>query len=328
MAIVRPGIRIGGIDVRVGIPRDITQLLGGVDKRLKQKPGGNPESNMGRFIAMVNEAEGFARSNRFYVEFTPPGGLIKEITRNNIFRGNTVGQDDEVQGFTPSQHISQTYNVHGRRIQAFANKLSMPDRKMTMTAVKHSGPARKFVTDVTYDDITVTFYSDKFLRERQFFEMWQKCAYSDVTHNFNYYDDYVGRMNIFQLGQFASKQERDDITYSCGLIDVYPSSVGEIQYSYGAESGIVNFDVTFSYRKWYNYSLEGADPEVGQPEFREITTKEAQAGGLFGGILNKLPPVLKTPARGVIEDLSRRLPIGKITGGKVFPPFKIPPIRL
>ena len=47
MAIVRGGVRIGGIDVRVGIPRDITQILGGSDKRLKQKPGGNPESNMG-----------------------------------------------------------------------------------------------------------------------------------------------------------------------------------------------------------------------------------------------------------------------------------------
>ena len=82
------------------------------------------------FISMVNEAEGFARKNRFYVEFTPPGGLIKEITRNNIFRGNTVGQDDEVQGFTPSQHITQTYSVHGRRIQAFANEVSIPDRKM------------------------------------------------------------------------------------------------------------------------------------------------------------------------------------------------------
>ena len=326
MAIVRGGVRIGGIDVRVGIPRDITQILGGSDKRLKQKPGGNPESNMGRFIAAGNEAEGFARPNRFYVEFNPPSAIIKEITRKNIFRG-IVGRDDELQGFTEDSAMRDYHMTHGRSVQMFCKGITIPDRKVTMKSVKHNGPPRKFVADFEYADITATFYADKFLRQRQYFELWQKAAFSDLTYNFNYYEDYVGTMNIFQLGQYASKQERDDMTYAIGLIEVYPNSIGDIQYDYGTNGQVVTFTVTFSYRKWTNYLINGGDPETGRPDFKEVVNRE-DSSGLFGGVLGKLPPFLKTPARGVIEDLSRRNPIGRITGGRVFPPFKIPPIRL
>lgn len=329
MAIVRGGVRIGGIDVRVGIPRDLTQLFGGADPRLKQKPGGNPESTIGRFLAASNEAEGFARNNRFYVEFKPPTALAKTVF--NRF-GTRYNPDDieevneEEQGFTSLQTMKDYNLTHGRSVQMFCKGVTIPDRTMVMKGVKHNGPERKMVTDVQYGDITATFYADKFLRQRQYFELWQNCAYSDLTYNFNYYEDYVGSMNIFQLGQYASKQERDDMTYAIGLIEVYPTTIGTLTYDYSTPD-IRTFDVTFSYRKWTNYLLKGKDPDTGSPDFREVVNKSDNSG-LFGGILGKLPPFLKTPARGVIEDLSRRTPIGRITGGRVFPPFKIPPIRL
>ena len=59
----------------------------------------------------------------------------------------------------------------------------------------------------------------------------------------------------------------------------------------------------------------------------KVVNKKDESGFL-GGVIGKLPKFLQTPARGIIEDLSRRSPIGRITGGRVFPPFKIPPIRL
>ena len=66
MAILRGGKRIGGYDVRIGIPRDrsLDNVTG--DPRLKRTQGGNPETTIGRFQSYVNEAEGFARKARFY----------------------------------------------------------------------------------------------------------------------------------------------------------------------------------------------------------------------------------------------------------------------
>ena len=59
MAILRGGKRIGGFDVRIGIPRDrsLDNVTG--DPRLKRTQGGNPETTLGRFQSFVNEAEGF-----------------------------------------------------------------------------------------------------------------------------------------------------------------------------------------------------------------------------------------------------------------------------
>ena len=43
------------------------------------------------------------------------------------------------------------------------------------------------------------FYVDKFLRQRQFWETWQKKIFNYQTHNMNYYDDYVGSMDIIAV---------------------------------------------------------------------------------------------------------------------------------
>ena len=58
MAILRGGKKIGGIDVRIGLPRDrsLDNVTG--DPRLKRTQGGNPETTLGRFQSYVNEAEG------------------------------------------------------------------------------------------------------------------------------------------------------------------------------------------------------------------------------------------------------------------------------
>ena len=44
-------------------------------------------------------------------------------------------------------------------------------------------------------------------------------------------------------------------------------------------------------------------------------------GGLIGGLLNMLPPELRRAGQGILGDLKRRIPIGDLTGGRVFPPF-------
>ena len=72
------------------------------------------------------------------------------------------------------------------------------------------------------------------------------------SSNANYYDNYVSDMNIFQLGQFASRQERDDVTYGVQLINCFPKIVGPIEYSAEANT-VQTFNVTFGYRYWINY---------------------------------------------------------------------------
>ena len=318
MAILRGGKRIGGYDIRIGLPRDRSLDDVQSDPRLRQKAGGNPETTMGRFQAMVNEAEGFQRKARFYVEFGMPKGVVDD--------GRTT-MADEFQGFsTEVATEAMRADTTKRRVQAFCREIAMPNREAVQKDIKHNGPPRSIVYDYTSADITATFYTDKFMRERTFFEIWQKAAFSNTTHNFNYYDNYVAPVDIYALGSFASRDERDDITYAVRLFDCYPKTISEVTFNHDAND-VQTFTVTFSFRNWVNYFIDIAGTiQLGESDFKQPTVK--RAGGIFGGLLSKLPPEIRRAGRDVLNELRRRAPIGRVTGGRVFPPFRIPPLNI
>ena len=319
MAILRGGKRIGGYDIRIGLPRDRSLDDVQSDPRLRQKAGGNPETTMGRFQAMVNEAEGFQRKARYYVEFALPRGSLDQVT--------TQTMEDEQNGFSIPELIASVNTPQTkRRVQAFCSAISMPSREAVQKEIRHNGPTRKFVYNYTTPEITATFYTDKFMRERTFFEIWQKAAFSNLTHNINYYNDYVSPVDIMALGNYASRQERDDVTYAVRLLDCYPKTISDVSFSHETNA-VQTFEVTFSFRNWVNYFIDKAGGiDLGESDFKAPTVK--RAGGIFGGLISKLPPEIRRAGRDVLNELRRRAPIGRITGGRVFPPFKIPPLRL
>jgi len=323
MAILRGGKRIGGIDVRIGLPRDrsLDNVTG--DPRLKRTQGGNPETTIGRFQSYVNEAEGFARKARYYAEFFLPKGIGND-TLTDFGLGASSGNAEETLGFAKESDNMSTQISNGRRVRAFCSAISMPDREIVMKEVKHNGPARKVAYDFKSQDITATFYADKFLRERTYFELWQKSAVSTANFNYNYYNDYVTNFNIYQLGQYANKQERDDVTYGVQLIDAFPKSISAVDYDAGANE-VQTFTVTFTFRYWVNYFLDQqGNITLGQPTGGKPVVKQTP----FGGILSKLPPELRRAGRDVLNDLKRRVPLGRVTGGRAFPPFKLPPLNI
>ena len=319
MAILRGGKRIGGYDIRIGLPRDRSLDDVQSDPRLRQKAGGNPESTMGRFQAMVNEAEGFQRKARFYVEFALPRGSLDQVT--------TQTMEDEQNGFSIPELIASVNTPQTkRRVQAFCSAITMPSREAVQKEIRHNGPTRKFVYNYTTPEITATFYTDKFMRERTFFEIWQKAAFSNLTHNINYYNDYVSPVDIMALGNYASRQERDDVTYAVRLLDCYPKTISDVSFSHETNS-VQTFEVTFSFRNWVNYFIDKTGGiDLGESDFKAPTVK--RAGGIFGGLISKLPPEIRRAGRDVLNELRRRAPIGRITGGRVFPPFKIPPLNI
>ena len=314
MAILRGGKRIGGMDIRIGIPRDRSLDNVAGDARLKRTMGGNPETTIGRFQSYVNEAEGFARKARYYAEFQLPKGVPNSALVSN----------EERLGFAAESDNRATQISEGRRVRAFCQSIQMPDRDIITKEVKHNGPTRKIAYDFKSGDITATFVADKFLRERTYFELWQKSAISTANFNYNFYNDYVSPLNIFQLGQYASRQERDDVTYGVQLLDCFPKTISAVDYSAAANEA-QTFSVTFTFRYWVNYFIDQqGNIELGTPAFGKPVVKQ----GPFGGLLSKLPPELRRAGRDVLNDLRRRVPLGRITGGRVFPPFKIPPLNI
>ena len=209
-------------------------------------------------------------------------------------------------------------------MQMMCNKVTMPSRDINTAPAKTYGPKREMPYAYSYSgEIELTFFGDKFLRQRMFWENWQKTIFDGETHDMRYYDDYVGSIDIFQLGQFDAKADDDArVTYAVRLFEVYPQIISPIEYTYGNNNAIVEVPVTLNFRNWVNLTIDQVNgATIGQAAGDKPTIKASKDFGLFGGILSKLPPEIRRAGRDILQTTRRNLPIGRVTGGRLFPPF-------
>ena len=313
MAIFRGGKRVGPFDIRIGLPRgrEYDNIPG--DPRLKQRA--NPETTINRFRSAIAKGEGVARNTRFLVNIQlPKGGALKEAISPLFFGADEAGQ--EVSGAT-GQKLGDTLSYEkdlAPTVALMCTNITMPGRTINTSPYRIAGAPYKYPTQVQYTDINATFIGDKFLRLRTFFEAWQNIIYNNQTGMFNFYDEYVSPIDIFQLGQFDSLNDRDSATYGIRLRECFPTAINQIQYDAGAQNQFVAIEVTFAYRDWLNFNLDiDSTGKVGG-----LSSGEVKAGG---GIFSSLPPELRRTGRGVLNQLKRSIPIGRVFGGKIFPPF-------
>ena len=322
MAIFRGGKRVGPFDVRVGFPRDKSMDNIDSDPRLRQYA--NSENTIGRFRAAMAAAEGYARPARFAVRIFPPTNLesIVKSAQNTDTRAG--GNFEQANAGTPQKPDGKFMNdlsqSLGRQINIHCDSISMPGHDLQAQTVQYgSAPARDIVTSHAFaGNISASFYADKYLRERHFFELWQKMAVNMVTHKANYYDDYVGKMHIYQLGSMDGESNRDVPTYGIEAVEVYPATISAVEYNYASANQLVKINVAFAYKQWHNLatdSISGIDFANSRQTLPDIKERDT---GLFG----KLPPDLKRAGKNIFQQ-GRTVwnPIGRIFNGKVFPPF-------
>jgi len=289
MAILRGGRRIGNFDIRLGMPRDKSLADVAGDPRLQRKPGGS--GVLQRFQSQINQGEGMARPNRFYVIINPPQNIVT------------------TPGGPPSQLSQNTQNNLSsgqmrENMQMMCNKITMPSRDINTAPAKTYGPKREMPYAYSFSgEIELTFFGDKFLRQRMFWENWQKQIFNSETHDSKYYDQYVGSIDIFQLGQFDAKADDDArVTYAVRLYEVYPQTISAIEYAYGTNNSIVEVPVTLNFRTWKNLTIDQVNgATIGQASGDKPTIKASTDFGLFGGILSKLPPEIRRAGRDVLH---------------------------
>ena len=218
------------------------------------------KSNIDRFVASMSKAKGFARPSQYEVKIDLP----------------------------PVLHSVQTQ--YGQQITLHCNSVSMPGHDLQSQKVQFgSEPAVDMVTSHAYaDTINASFYLDTRLNERRIFEIWQEAACSTVTHKANYYDDYVGAMEIHQLSSTNAKlniefdeRSSDEIrggrkegyeteayghqhlvkksfdlgqvprsTYAVRAIEVYPATISDVEYNYDSANQIALVNVAFAFKQW------------------------------------------------------------------------------
>ena len=155
-----------------------------------------------------------------------------------------------------SQRQMQTND--GSQVNIMCDSISMPAHDLQSEEHVTYGPPSQIVTGHGFTGtIGASFYADKYLRERHFFESWQKMAVNMKTHRVGYLKDYAGKIQIFQLGSHdEGGGDRDVPTYGIEAIECYPETVSAIEYNYGSSNQIVRVTVGFQYKQWHNLATD------------------------------------------------------------------------
>ena len=218
------------------------------------------------FRASVAKAKGFARPSKFAVRINPPSLFTSANLANNTYVANGQSVFSENSEFLKAKRaVDEMHKSMRGQINLFCSSIEMPGHDLQTQQQQHgSAPVRDMVTSHAFEGmITASFYLSEDLKERHFFEQWQRMAVNVETHKANYYDEYTGKMEIFQLSNgldsglpfptFIDKLVDVDMAeYDIRASEVYPATISGIEYGYERGNQIATMAVGFNYREWRN----------------------------------------------------------------------------
>ena len=222
-----------------------------------------------KFQSKMESAKGFARLARYQVHINPPPRFAAEM------KDLGFNLNDYADGLSM---MCDSITMPGKDLQTATMKHGQDLAVQYVESHVYEGT------------ITASFYLENNLQAKSFFEVWQNLAVANGSNNVNYYDDYVGSMKIYQLGaeqvmstqnspfdgdDYTGKQElfmegprnsyvsettrtntrevyqaKSIQTYGIEVLEVYPATVGQIEYAYASVNEIARIPVEFQYKSW------------------------------------------------------------------------------
>ena len=231
--------------------------------------GGAVFGSLNAFLSHNASRDGYAKANRYEVVILLPSGVT-----NGAFQ-------DAGEAAMSTNVLSKLHGEAARRISFRCDSISIPGRNLrTQMNGNIYGPPHEIVQGQTFAPVEATFYCGSDLAERYFFEDWQKITYNPDTYNINYYKEYIGSVEIYQLN------EKDERTYGCKLEEVFPKTVAALAYGHGNSNTIQKVSVEFAYRYWRNIATEPKKASL------EGTLQDILKNSILRNIQTRLPPVI------------------------------------
>ena len=215
-------------------------------------------------FATFHSEDGYARPSRYEAYFFPP------ISRSQT---NVAAQ------MMGEQMMNGTARKTALRCQTF----EFPGRNLDTTEDTNIyGPVRNIVSGYSYAEPTAVFQCSSDMKEKMFFETWQRLAYNPQTWAMQYYNDYSGSIKIFQL------DETDRQRYGIELVECFPKTIAAQALDYSTVNAIQTVSVTFSYRYWKDLKDEA---ELPKPLGERMT--DAVLNTVESKITSAIPKVLQ-----------------------------------
>ena len=230
--------------------------------------GGATFGSLNAFLSHNASRDGYSKPNRYEVMIYLPAGVSGASVQD---AGESA---TNVKGLKNSEAA--------RRVSFRCDSISIPGRNLrTQVNGNIYGPPHEVVQGITFGELQATFYLGNDLGERYFFEEWQKTTYNPTTYNINYYKEYVGALEIYQLN------EQDERTYGCRLVEVFLKTISQIDYSHGTTNSINKITVGFMYRYWENIATDEKKASL------EGKLQDILANSILRQVQTRVPNVLR-----------------------------------
>ena len=199
---------------------------------LGRKLEGTAYAVLNELLSGYHGTGGFSRPSRYEVLIIPPRGSNNNPTSDDISNNKKI-----------------------REISLACENISFPGRNIdTTTDTNIYGPTREIASGFSYAEVSATFRCSSDMKEKLYFETWQKQSFNTQTWSMQYYEDYIGAVQIFQL------DENNNRKYGVELVEAFPKNIGAMTLDYSNGSEINKLPVTFSYRWWKNLNDEADLP--------------------------------------------------------------------
>lgn len=187
-----------------------------------------------------------------------------------------------------------------RDLLLFCDQVQIPGTNFNTSDMRTFGETRKAPYERLYEDVNMSFYVDKEMKNKIMFDYWLNQIQDPHTRTFNYYDDYVTDIVI------EVQDLKDQSRYGIKLYEAYPKSLGAVQLDYAGKD-IMKISVNFAYKYYHIGSQEILEPEEVAPvyEYPAVQTakdplnsfvnrlKNFAVGAVGAKVISKLPGILK-----------------------------------
>ena len=197
---------------------------------------------LNEILSEFRSGDGYARPSRYEILIQPPNG----------FKGGGRSEEKNLWALIMGQNEG---DGTVRRTSLRCSQISFPGRTLdSQQDTNIYGPVRNIVQGFSFAELQAQFQLSTDLREKTFFETWQRLAFDPISFDVGYYNSYVGGIQIYQL------DEQDRRKYGVELVECFPKSVEPVTLDYAAGNTISTVGISFSYRYWKNLTDEGDLP--------------------------------------------------------------------
>ena len=197
---------------------------------------------LNEILSEFRSGDGYARPSRYEILIQPPNG----------FKGGGRSEEKNLWALIMGQNEG---DGTVRRTSLRCSQISFPGRTLdSQQDTNIYGPVRNIVQGFSFAELQAQFQLSTDLREKTFFETWQRLAFDPISFDVGYYNSYVGGIQIYQL------DEQDRRKYGVELVECFPQSVEPVSLDYAAANTISTVGISFSYRYWKNLTDEGDLP--------------------------------------------------------------------